>query len=68
MATLVRTPAHSHVAPAEWLARLRAHLRRAPLERQTYPELSELSDRELDDLRLTRAPLREAARRAVAQT
>lgn len=68
MATLVRTPAHSHVAPAEWLARLRADLRRARLERQTYAELSELSDRELDDLGLTRATLREAARRAVAQT
>jgi len=66
MATIARGHAPQHFAVASWFTRLADDLRRARLERQTYAELSELSDRELDDLGLTRANLRDAARRAVA--
>lgn len=65
MATIARGHAPQHFGIAGWLARTLDDLHRARLERQTYAELSELSDRELDDLGLTRATLREAARRAV---
>ena len=66
MATVARGHAPQHFVVAHWFARTLEDLRRARLERQTYAELSELSDRELDDLGLTRATLREAARRAAA--
>jgi uncharacterized protein YjiS (DUF1127 family) len=65
MATILREHDARHFAVAGWFARAIEDLRRARLERRTYAELSELSDRELDDLGLNRATLREAARRAV---
>jgi uncharacterized protein YjiS (DUF1127 family) len=65
MATIARAHGAQHFAVAGWFTRTLDDLRRARLERQTYAELSALSDRELDDLGLTRATLREAARRAV---
>ncbi|MEE4117924.1 MAG: DUF1127 domain-containing protein [Paracoccaceae bacterium] len=65
MATIARGHTPQHFAVAGWFARTLDELRRARLERQTYAELSALSDRELDDLGLTRATLREAARSAV---
>ena len=53
-------PAHS----TGWLSGLRAGLRRRLLERRTRNDLMALSDRELDDLGLTRGQIPEVARRA----
>jgi uncharacterized protein YjiS (DUF1127 family) len=66
MATVIRGHAPQSLAVVGWFSRMLEDLRRARLERQTFAELSELTDRELDDLGLTRANLREAARRAAA--
>lgn len=62
---------HGHVpAPAStsggWFAGAVAEFRRWRMERQTFDALSELSDRELDDLGIKRWQLRQVARRAVA--
>jgi len=56
-------PAHSG-----FLAGLVDGLRRRRLEWQTYSELSDLSDRELDDLGLSRSDLRVVARRAAGRS
>ena len=49
-----------------WFAGLQSDFRRWRMERQTLNALSNLSDRELDDLGIRRWQLREVARRAVA--
>ena len=64
------TITHGHgSAPAStiggWIADRLFDIRRWRLERQTFNALSELSDRELDDLGIRRWQLREVARRAV---
>ncbi len=64
MATITRGHAPRHFGVASWFTRLADELRRARLERQTYAQLSDLTDRELDDLGLNRASLRDVARRA----
>jgi uncharacterized protein YjiS (DUF1127 family) len=59
----VQTPASTS---GGWLAALLSDFRRWRMERQTMDALSNLSDRELDDLGIRRSQLREVARRAVA--
>jgi uncharacterized protein YjiS (DUF1127 family) len=49
------------------VSRLLDMIARARLERRTFAELSDLSDRELGDLGLRRRDLREVARRAAAR-
>lgn len=67
MATAARQHSHSTFTFGTWLTKAFEDIRRARMERATFAALSNLSDRELDDLGLTRDSLAEAARRAVAQ-
>ena len=48
-----------------WISRIRKAIADYKLYRQTMEELESLSDRELNDLGLSRAALRDVARQAV---
>jgi uncharacterized protein YjiS (DUF1127 family) len=68
---MMATITHGHApasssTPGGWFSGLLSDFRRWRLERQTFAALSDLSDRELEDLGIKRWQLREVARRAVS--